>query len=285
MIYRSLSLKRYKLIGSYGPCTLFTSKVGWVFLLIFFTGYLHAAEYEGFTQPYHKADLSPSETGVVSSIIVKEGDAVSKGDLLLELDNNVLKASLKIADARQNATGALKSARARHLLHQTQLKKLLALKEQGHAQSEEVDQARANASVANADILTAQEEQLVHKYEYERLQEQIKRRQLFSPFDGVVTKIHKEVSELTSSSGEPLITVVQLNPLLLTIHVSLSDAKKLTVGQELESACQSDVSALTTKIEYIAPVTDPDSGTVRIKLLADNGDGSFPSGVKCITTI
>lgn len=262
-------------------------KIGasYIFLLFVACGSGFAAEYEGFTQPYHKADLSPSEAGVVGAILVKEGDIVVKDDLLLELDNAVLKASLKIANARQNAKGALTSARARYRLHQTQLKKLLALQKQGHAQSEEVEQARANASIANADILTAQEEQLIHKYEHERLQEQIKRRQLFSPFDGVVTKIHKEVSELTGNSGEALISIVQLNPLLLTIHVSLSDANKLSVGEKLISNCQSDTSKLSTKIEYISPVTDPDSGTVRIKLLAENNDGSFPSGVKCITKI
>ena len=283
MTCQSLYLKKYKSLNSSQKYLHLIAK--YFLLLLLNVGFLHAEEYEGFTQPYHKADLSPTEAGVVSAILVKEGDAVSEGDLLLELDNAVLKASLKIADARQNSKGILNSAKARYRLHRSQLNKLLDLQQQGHAQVEEVEQARANASVAKADILTAEEELLVHKYEHERLQEQIKRRQLFSPFDGVVTRIYKNISELTNINSGPLIKVVQLNPLLLTIHVTLVDANKLSVGDEMMAVCQNISTDLSTKVEYISPITDPDSGTVRIKLLADNVEKTFPSGVKCIATI
>ena len=185
----------------------------------------------------------------------------------------------------KNSKGRLNSARARHRLHQSQLKKLIALEAQGHAQPEEIDQARANASVAKADVLTAEEEALVHKYEYERLEQQIKRRQLYSHFDGIVTRINKELFELTAANGEALITVVQLNPLLIVAHVSLSDANKLSVGNEITTNCQDNSLALNAKVEYISPVTNPDSGTVRIKLVVDNENSKYPSGVKCIVSI
>lgn len=246
---------------------------------------VYAADYEGFTQPYHKAELSPAETGVVSNILVKEGEVVSKDSLLLELDIDVLKASLKIAEAKKNSKGKLNSAKARHRLHQSQLKKLVALESQGHAQPEEIEQARANASVAKADVLAAEEELLVHKYEFERLEQQIKRRQLFSPFDGIVTRINKELYELTGSDKEALVTVVQLNPLLIVIHVSLEDANKLSIGDEIMSNCQDNNLVLSSNVEYISPVTNPDSGTVRVKLMVDNTDTKHPSGVKCIVSI
>jgi HlyD family secretion protein len=53
----------------------------------------------GKLRPVVWAGLAPSGSGTVTQIHVAEGDSVKRGDLLLELDNGVLKSQVKVADA------------------------------------------------------------------------------------------------------------------------------------------------------------------------------------------
>jgi len=53
----------------------------------------------GKLQPVVWAGLAPAGIGTITQIHVAEGDAVKRGDLLLELDNGVLQSQVKVAEA------------------------------------------------------------------------------------------------------------------------------------------------------------------------------------------
>ena len=42
-----------------------------------------------------------------------------------------------------------------------------------------------------------------------------------------------------------------------------------------------DQERVTGRIEFISPVTDPASGTVRVKFVIENAAGKLRSGVRC----
>jgi len=55
---------------------------------------------EAFVRPYRQADLGPATTGLVKNLYIQEGDIVTAGQLILELDNS--QQTVAIAQAKAN---------------------------------------------------------------------------------------------------------------------------------------------------------------------------------------
>ena len=68
-----------------------------------------AAGIEGFTEPYRKIDIGPSEPGLLAHINVHEGDAVEAGQVVGTLECDVLEVSLQIAEAAMQSQGRINS--------------------------------------------------------------------------------------------------------------------------------------------------------------------------------
>lgn len=261
----------------------------WLFLIaavpVFFADRTLAATYEGFTEPYLKANLKIAERGTVAAIHVSEGAEVKAGDLILELDSRVLQSSLKIAEARKKSNGSLAAAKARRALMNTHLERLVDLNSQGHAQFDELAKARADAEVAAAEVRIASDDQKIHALEFDRLKQQIEIRKLYAPFSGVVTRIYPTLGESVNLDSEFLATLVQLDKLSITLHIKAADVHRLNVSENVTPVCprssQDSSGAVNAIVEQIAAVIDPDSGTIRVKLLVDNQNGVLRSGLKC----
>ncbi len=211
------------------------------------------------------------------------------GDLILELDNRVLQSSLQIAEARKKSSGSLAAAKARRALMQTQLDRLIALSNDGHAQLDELAKARADADVAAAEVRIAVDEQKIHSLEYDRLMQQIENRKLYAPFHGVITRIYPTLGESVNLDNEFLATLAQLNKLSITLHIKASEIEPLKLGGIVSPICPSgksdDPISIDATIEHIAEVIDPDSGTIHVKLLIENGNMEIRSGLKCAVDV
>ena len=86
-----------------------------------------AQEIETFVEPYRAAALSTTETGVLEQIVVEDGSRVQIGQTLAWLNDDVLHASLKVADAGRQAKAALKIAVNSYLLTLTNSLYLLSI--------------------------------------------------------------------------------------------------------------------------------------------------------------
>jgi RND family efflux transporter MFP subunit len=243
---------------------------------------------DGFTEPYQTIDVAAAEPGILTDIKVREGDAVREGQLLATLDHDVMLALLAIAEQGMRATGALDAARAELRLRQSRLEKLEMLRSEGHARQEEVERARTDVAIAESQVRTAQEDQLIRKLEYEKIKVQIEHRMLRAPLDGVISRIEKDKGEYVAPSDPHVMTLVQLNPLSATFSLTVAQAAQLAVGQKVTLRpldALDEVSPLETPleavVEFIAPVTDAESGTVRVKVRIENPDGQHRSGERC----
>lgn len=250
---------------------------------------VYADTYEGFTQPEQEIEVGAPDTGILASLKVQEGDLVKQEQILGALDNRVQEASLRIAKAKQKASGELKSAQAQARLHQTRLNRLLPLLARGAAQQAEIDRERADLAIAKAKVQAAREIKKIHALEAQQIQAQIARRTLRSPLNGVVTEIHRDAGELVqvSSSESAVLTVAKINPLLLILHVSTSAAMQLKVEQNLTVRFPgySQVSETSGKIILVSPVTDAGSDTVKVKVLLNNDKGDLRSGIKSLVDL
>jgi RND family efflux transporter MFP subunit len=236
---------------------------------------------ESFTEPCRKVDLVPAESGVLRSLDVREGDQVAKNQRLGALDCEVQEIALAIARANLDARGQLESAAAERDLRKSRLAKFQELQSSGHATNDEVERAIADLAVAEANFLAATEKRKIDELEYRRISALIERRILKSPIDGVVTRLYKEEAEFVGGTTAPFMTIMQLDPLRITFSVPNSHAQALRVGQSVPLALPESKRRAVGQVEFVSPVTDAESGTVRVKVLLKNSDGHYRSGVRC----
>jgi RND family efflux transporter MFP subunit len=240
------------------------------------------ASFDGFTEPFRKIEVAASETGTVAQVLIHEGDRVTKGQALATLDNDVLEVSREIATANVQARGKLDSAAAERELRKTRLERLEPLRAEGHASQEEIDRARTDLAVAEANLQAAREQHQLDELERKKIEAMIERRTLRSPIDGYVLKLQKDQREYVSVNSAAVATVVQLDPLRAVFSLPTAYAAKLSVGSAVDLELPDNAAKVRGKVEFVAPVTEAESGTVRVKVLIDNAHGAYRCGVRCL---
>ena len=244
-----------------------------------------AQSVEGFTEPFRKIDVAPSEPGTLATLSVKEGDRVTANQVVATLESEVLLVTLEAAKATCEATGRLDSAAAERDLRRSRLDKLLLLREKGHALQEEVERARADLAVADANVRTARDQAAINVLECKKVEAMIERRTMRSPIHGVVLHVLRDEREFVSGNAPTVMTIVQLDKLKAEFAVPAAAARKLQTGQTLRLAFPDTNTRVDGRLEFVSPVTDPESDTVRVQVVIDNADNSHRCGVKCLLNI
>jgi len=237
-----------------------------------------AQKIDGFTEPYRSVNIATTEMGVISKLLVKEGDRVTAGQPVAHLDRELQSATLAIAKKNFELTGRVQAARAEATLRTQRLSKMEQLARQGHARREELERARTDASIARSQLLAAEEELVVRQLEYQRALVQVKRRTIASPLSGVIAEILKFDGEFVAPNDPHIMRVVQLDQLQARFTLTMSQAARVKKGQTVK--IQLAGKAVTGEVEFVAPVADAESGTVLLKARIANPSGRL-SGQRC----
>ena len=236
---------------------------------------------ESFTEPYRQVGIPAAEIGIISKILVKEGDRVSEKQILAQLDDTVLTTSLAVARAAMEALGGRRSAEAELKMRTEQLSSYHSLFEQGNATSRELQRAENEHLQAQARLQSVREEIEIRRLEYQRVKAQLKQRRMESPIAGVVVEIVKEVGEFVSPTDPVVMTVVQLDTLKSRFSVPVQAARDLKAGQVVNLSVGYEEVPCQGEIEFVSPIAEPESGTVRVKIRIPNLDGRLQSGSVC----
>ncbi len=261
----------------------------WLFFLLWTMGgnpsLARAIELEGFAEPLHTVNVAADESGIIQNVLVSEGQTVTAGQDLVRLNSDVHEALLAIAEQNMNTRGRLDAARADLQMRRERLTKLRSLRIEGHARQEEVDRAVSEVAVAEANVLTAQEDLLSRRLEYDKIRTQIARRTVRAPISGVVTTLQKVAGEFVAPNSPEVLTMVCIDTLLANFTLLNSQAAQIRPGQEVKVRFHDSGSVATGKVDYISPVTDAESGTVLVKIRIDNAQGRYRSGERCMIRI
>jgi len=212
---------------------------------------------EGFTQPFRKIDLSSDETGAIASLEVREGDRVDANDVVAKLDSRVQSIQLQIAKKVAASTSQRSSAQKSLVKRQAISQRLAQMHAQGHASESEIIRADLELSIAAA--------------------VQLQRRTITAPFSGLIAKIHSREGEFLSPLHPEICTIVQTDKLLATFNVTTEEARQFAVGQSYELRLENG-ETVSGEVHIVGVETDPQSGTVEVKLVIDNSDFRIRSG-------
>lgn len=236
---------------------------------------------EGFTEAIEDIHVAVAETGVVQEIAVQLGQAVEKDELMVRLDSQVLRASLKTAQSKAKADANLQSA---IIEHDTLAKRLIKVEEllgEGAARPEELVRAKADAQVAFHKVAAIREQLEVARYQLKELEAQIERKSVRSPIQGIVVELYRKPGEHVAINAPQIVRVVDLSQLRVTFHLPTPTALLMNVNDRLKLHFPETNQSAMGVVEYVSPITNADSRRVRVDVLIDNANGDYRSGLRC----
>lgn len=203
----------------------------------------HYLEIQGSVESNRNVMVSPKMSGVITRIYVREGEYVSAGKVLAQLDDAVLKAS----------RGELETQTA---LAKTIFEKQKRLWDQEIGTEIQYLQAKNNYEALQKRIAS--------------LDEQIAMSRITSPISGTVDEVLPNVGEM-ATPGMPVFRVVSPSDLSLTAKVSESHAPYVKRGDVVKVYFPAIDKSYNAKVSTVGQSIDPISRTfeVKVKLPAD----------------
>ena len=272
---------------------LFKLFEGLIFCFVFWVGLAPSAAEDktssssvsyvvGVTEPSEEIDLAFPEVGILAEIAVEEGDEVAAGELLARLDSRIYENREKIATLKAKSEAAIRSATATLEMREKRLEQLEELG-LGRVSPDELARAKVDRESAKATLDLAMESAEQAKVELHAVLIQLDRRRLISPIAGVVTRIYRDVAESVAGVETRVVTVVNLESLVIVVHIDVGEFEGIKQGDVLrvESLATADeAERFEATVSFVSPVIDASSRTRRVKLALDNSDGRHISGGK-----
>jgi HlyD family secretion protein len=154
-----------------------------------------------------EAGLSPAIGGQITSLPIKEGDRVEKGDLLVELWNKDMIARLELAGSEAAAATAAKEAIQRQYEEAERIyKRNRQLHKTSSISEEQFDKTETSARILAARYKAAQAQEQTSIDNLKLIRTQLEKTRLFAPFDGIVAEINGELNEYVTPSPPGIAT-------------------------------------------------------------------------------
>jgi RND family efflux transporter MFP subunit len=214
----------------------------------------------GSIRAVRETSVAAKLTARVMSVNLKAGQAVRKGELLIQLDDKDLKARL------QQAQAALASAEAQRAQAAADEERFGKLVGSGAVSRQEYDKVATARKTTTAEVLRLQEAINESRaiMEYARI---------ISPIDGTVVDKKVDVGD-TVMPGQVLLTIYDPSHMQLIASVRESLAQRLNVGQTI--GVHVDVLATTCggQVSEIVPEAQSASRSFQVKVT-----GPCPKGI------
>jgi HlyD family secretion protein len=216
----------------------------------------------GQVRPQTKVDVSSDVSGKITRLSVKEGQMVSKGQFLLQIDPQQVEAQVTRAEAAMAAAQAQAAqSKANQIQSQRALERMAALKK-ANAQlvsDEQMEQLRTSV-----DVNAAMAESSLHLVEQARaaLKEArtaLGKTTIFAPMAGRVTRLVIEQGETAvpgtfNKDAATLLTISDMSVLETKVKVDETDVARISIGDS--AVIQIDAFPDTTFIGRVTKISN-----------------------------
>jgi membrane fusion protein, multidrug efflux system len=208
-------------------------------------------DFTGVVQPFEEAHIAPAVPARINRILVDVGERVTKGQLLVEMDNTQLfQAQVQLDNLK------------------TELQRLDTLLQAGAVTQQAYDQMKTQYEVAKSNINNLG----THT-------------QVRSTLNGVITGRYFSDGEMFSGTpgpaGKPaIVSINQIRPVKVLVGVSERFLPQVQRGQTAQ--VQVDVfpeRIFEGRVNKIFPIIDRASGTFRVEIVIDNQDEALRPGM------
>ena len=214
----------------------------------------------GTVQPVAQVDVSTAISGIVRKVNVDYNSAVSRGDVLAELDTDTLAATAAAARARLVVAEAnVAKAKAAHEASVTTYERQASLYNKGFMSAQTLQDTQLTMNANAAALKAADAEVLVAQADLKLAETNLAKTLITSPIDGVVlTRNIDEGSTVAASLQAPVLFSIagDLRQMEVQVDVDEADIGKVAVEQEATFSVDAYVNrsfpAVITKIRFVS---------------------------------
>ncbi len=242
-----------------------------------------ANPYDCLIEANQTVELRSPVEGLIQHVLVKRGDRVPAGQVLVQLDSSVEQSSVELARYRSQVSGRLQSARNRLEYASKKFERSQELHSKDFVAAQARDEAQAEKLLAESAYKEVQEELEVARLEFRQASEALSRRSLRSPFEGVVVDRLLNPGDLAESGTgrKPILKLAQVKPLRVEVVLPIEaygQIKRLSTAEITPEALGGSYKATVTIVDS---VFDAASGTFGVRLELPNSASTLPAGVRC----
>jgi len=236
--------------------------------------------------PEKRVAISAKVVGEIINLPVVEGQEVTTGQLLLEIERDMYES------ARNQSRAALRQSEVSVRRQEVQLanaqlnlQRTRELIEDGLVSQEALDSAQLAVDTAEVELEAQQEAVEQYRSALQRSQDDLARTTIRSPMNGTIIQLNAEQGETvvpgsTNLPGSVIMTVADMSVLLAEVEVSEVDVVNIALGQEAEVTV--DALGSDPQKGYVVEIAtsgrkDPSQGTIRfaVKVALDDPDPSL----------
>ncbi|EML9215801.1 efflux RND transporter periplasmic adaptor subunit [Citrobacter freundii] len=238
------------------------------------------SELPGRALAFEIAEIRPQVGGIIIKRNFVEGDKVSKGESLYQIDPAPLQARL------DSAKGALAKAQATANNVRLTLNRQSALIKSNYVSRQDYDTTRSQLNEAQANVTVA-------KADLEQATINLRYANVTSPIDGISGKSSVTVGALVTANQEnSLVTVQRLDPIYVDLTQSVQDFLRLKEekanGKIAQQQGRIPVELMlengkpyrhTGTLEFSDPAVDETTGSVTLRAIFPNPEGEILPGM------
>ena len=218
-------------------------------------------------QAFRSAVLAPKSAGRISDVLVRAGDMVQQGDILLEIEPQDYEIGLKEAQAAYQLA-YIQAEQA--VSNQTRFETLL---EEGAVTKVQVEEVQIGAKLSRAQSQRALAGLEIAK---SRLDET----KLRAPFEGIIVSRNVEVGEMIGGPTQrPPLMLVDISKMRVIAEIPEGEMSNITVGQNITLYISSLGTTHDLRIDRINSALDPVVRTVQFECVLENIDMSLKHGM------
>lgn len=203
-------------------------------------------------EPNRIVTVAAEVAGGIEQIPPKEGSAVKAGDVLIQLNTDLIEPQVEIA-------------RAQFSRDKIQFDRMSALIKTEATSKSDLDDAATKLATSEAQL--------------KEVQARLKRTRIASPITGILNDLPVEEGEYVQV-GTPVAEVVETDPVKVIVQVPERDVPYFAVGQKADIVCdlKGREQCAAGVITFISELADAQTRSTRLEITVANNDGHLRSG-------
>jgi HlyD family secretion protein len=239
-----------------------------------------------------EVQLSAEVIGKVAAVLVREGDKVTRGQILLRLDPTVYQAEVAQQEAnRRNAAIAIERAQINLANQQRNLDRTGQLYKAKYIDISKYDDAVHQVDLAKVELRASRESLEQASALLSQSREHLAKTEVRAPIDGTVTAVPIKIGETavasaTGIAGSSLMTIADVGSIMAEVNVDEADIARVAAGQQAKvypAAFPDQPVAGRVESVAMAPRLIPGAQgrSYVVKLRLDDPQVALRSGMTC----
>ncbi len=240
-----------------------------------------AEQFEAVSRPSSDITLAFVRPGRVTEILGKEGDLVAKGTVIARQEDEAERIQLEMLAVQAGDETKIRLSEAELEQKKKDLARLEKAQRDNAATAWEAEHALLDMVRAELELRKARLDHEQDRRKHREAAIQLQRMQVVAPLAGRLEEITIEKGE-SVQAHDPVIRLVQTDPLLVDVPVPVTVAGRLQAGQPawvnfppLEGS--NEPTRLQGEIAHIATVAEAASNTLRVRVNVGN-EARRPAG-------